>query len=332
MKKIKVLQYGMGPLGQKITHYLLRKQGLRIVGAVDIDPEKAGKDLGALSRVGRHLGVTVSDNADAVLAATKPDVVLLTTVSDLKRIEPQIAGILRHRASIVSTCEELSYPLLTNPALSRRLDSLARKNNAAVLGTGVNPGFLMDYLPLSLTAVCRDVKTVTVYRVQDATTRRVPFQKKIGAGLSVRQFNARKRAGTLRHVGLTESMHMIASAFGWTLDQTEDIVQPVIAKRTVRSKAVIAKPGMCRGVFQLGRGIIDGTERITLHFKAALGERSPRERVVIRGTPRIDMTIKGGVHGDVATCAIAANALFAVQHAAPGLRTMRDVPAISYVE
>lgn len=329
--RIRVVQFGMGPLGQKITHFLNEKRPIEIVGAVDIDPEKVGLDLGELTGLPK-MGVRISDRADAVLKKTKPDVVVLTTVSDMKRIVPQIESILRHNVNIVSTCEELSYPFVTAPASARKLDTLARKKGVAVLGTGVNPGFLMDYLPLSLTAVCRDVKKVTVYRVQNASPRRVPFQRKIGAGLTVAQFNGKKRAGTLRHVGLTESMHMIASAFGWKLDKTKDIIQPVIARRTVKSRAITAKPGMCRGVYQVGRGSTKGKELITLHFRAALGEKNPHERVVIQGTPKIDMTIKGGVHGDVATCAITTNAVFAILNAQPGLRTMADMPAVSFVQ
>ncbi|MBN1676303.1 MAG: dihydrodipicolinate reductase [Kiritimatiellae bacterium] len=330
-KKIRVIQYGLGPLGQKITHFLLERKQLQIVGAVDIDPAKVGMDLGELSGVKKKLGVTVSNNADAVIRGSRPDVVVLTTVSDMKRIAPQIAGILKHKVNVVSTCEELSYPFLTAPAVAGKIDALARKRGVAVLGTGVNPGFLMDYLPLSLTAVCKDVKTVTVWRIQDATPRRIPFQKKIGAGLTVPQFNRKKKEGTLRHVGLTESMHMIASGFGWKLDKTMDLIQPVIATRRVKSKAITAERGMCRGVYQIGRGFMKGREVLTLHFRAALGEKNPHERTLINGKPRIDMMIKGGVHGDIATCAITTNAVFAIMKANPGLRNMADMPAVSFV-
>jgi 4-hydroxy-tetrahydrodipicolinate reductase len=188
----------------------------------------------------------------------------------------------------------------------------------------------MDILPISLTAISRNVKKITVLRYQDARFRRLPFQQKIGAGLTLEQFEQKKAAGTLRHVGLTESMHMIASRMGWTLDRTEDLISPVIAEREVSSSEIVVKPGMARGVQQIGSGYTGDEEKIRLEFRACLGEDDVQDTVIINGEPDMRFTIPGGVNGDVATCAILTNAIPIVVDAAPGLRTMADIPAVSW--
>jgi 4-hydroxy-tetrahydrodipicolinate reductase len=198
------------------------------------------------------------------------------------------------------------------------------KEAACVLGTGVNPG-LMDLLPIALTAICREVKKVTVMRHQDASHRRLPFQQKIGAGLTPEQFAAKVQDGSLRHVGLTESMHMIASRFGWTLDSTEDVIEPVIAAREVRSEEITVRPGLAAGVQQYGRGYVNGEERILLDFRATLGEEEPHDTILIKGTPPLRSTIAGGVNGDVATCAILTNAILIVLTAVSASTLMADI-------
>ncbi|NTV43846.1 MAG: hypothetical protein HGA63_11160 [Syntrophobacteraceae bacterium] len=169
---------------------------------------------------------------------------------------------------------------------------------------------------------------MTVERIQDARVRRLPFQRKIGAGLTLEEFNAKAKEGILRHVGLTESIHLIASGLGWQLDKVEDILSPVVAEKKLLAGNLAIEPGKTVGVSQIGRGFKNGKEVITLVFKAAVGESNPRERILIEGTPKIDLVISDGVNGDVATCAIMANAIPVVVEALPGLRTMADVRAL----
>jgi len=153
MKEIKIVQFGVGPIGAEVVRYALRKEGIKIVGAIDTDKNKVGKDLGELT-VGRNLGVRITDDADAVLSRTKPDVVLHSTGSYLEDVKPQLLKIINSGADLVSTCEELAYPFLRHPQLSRELDTRARKKGVTVLGTGVNPGFVMDTLLVTATGVC----------------------------------------------------------------------------------------------------------------------------------------------------------------------------------
>jgi len=331
MNTIKIIQVGLGPLGQKITKYILERRGLEIVGAVDSAPDKAGKDLGELCSIDK-LGIQISKSLDAVMGNSKPDVALLTTVSDMERITPQIEEIISCKIPVVSTCEELSFPWETSPELAKRIDETAKSHNVSVLGTGVNPGFLMDFLPIAMTGVCQDVKSIKVSRIQDASFRRIPFQKKIGAGLTLEEFENKRKSGTLRHVGLTESMHMIASKMGWKLSRTEDILTPVVAEHDIKTDVMKISEGMARGVQQIGKGYVNGEELITLEFRAAIGERNSHDTIEIKGTPDITSTIKGGVNGDIATCAVTINAIKSILNTTPGLRTMADVPVVSFFD
>lgn len=329
LEQINVVQYGLGPIGLLITKYLLERKIFKIVGAIDIDPQKVGKDLGTIAGLNKKLGVKISSDANKVLKNSRADIVVLTTASSLKTIKPQILQIISHSKNVVSTCEELVYPWLTNPKIAKEIDSAAKRKNVSVLSTGINPGFLMDFLPMAVTAVCKDVNSITVERIQNAKYRRIPFQKKIGAGLTINQFNQKVKDGTLRHVGLTESVHLIASKLGWKLDKTQDIIGPVIAAKNVSTGKIKIEKGNALGVQQTGLGIKNGKEKIKLLFRATIGEKSTKDRIIIDSVPPIDMTIKNGVNGDVATCAITINAIPVVINAKPGLRTMADIEPIS---
>jgi len=329
-KKIRVVQYGLGPIGCRSVQYLTERGHFDLVGAIDSDRQKLGVDVGDLAELPGQLGLRVTDDATNLLREVEAEVVVLTTTSSLEQIRPQVLEIVSCGKNVVSTCEELMYPWLTSPSLAKEIDFAAREQGVSVLSTGVNPGFLMDFLPLVMTGVCRDVEKVTVERIQDAQFRRLPFQKKIGAGLTEREFEERVRAGNLRHVGLTESMHLLASGLGWRLDKTEDIIEPVIASREVATANLTIEPGMALGVSQIGKGYVGSEEVITLIFRATIGEPEPRDRVLIQGTPSIDMAIEEGVNGDTATCAIIVNAIPVVIQAPAGLRTMADINPISF--
>ena len=322
MKRIKVMQVGLGPLGQKIVSYVVERSGMEIVSAVDPAADKAGKNLSELCGLNKDLGIKVSaDIKSAIKENNKPNVALLATVSSLQEMVPQVESIAKYGINVVSTCEELVFPGDTQPELAQRLDEVAQKYGISVLATGVNPGFLMDFLPIAFTAVCQEVKSIKVSRIQDASIRRIPFQKKIGAGLSPDEFEEKKKTGTLCHVGLTESIQMIASRMGWKLDKTEDILTPIMAESDVVA-----------GIQQIGKGYVNGEEKITLLFRAAIGEKNPRDTVEIKGVPEITSTIAGGINGDIATCAIIVNAIKAVMNASPGLKTMTDIPVISFFD
>ena len=272
----------------------------------------------------------MSDDAKKAIKASKPDVVVLCTSSSLKKVLPQIEAILKLKVPIVSTTEELAYPTKGNMRYARAIHQLAKKAKVAVLGTGVNPGFVMDALPITLTGVCERVEAMRVDRVQDARIRRLPFQQKIGAGLTREQFQRKVDEGSVRHVGLAESVSMIADALGWKLDRITDEIQPQIATATVSSEFLAVDPGYVCGIVQDGIGYRNGVPLITLHMEAYLGAPESFDSVEMTGSPALKMKIAGGVHGDIATASIVVNSLPKILEVAPGLHTMRDMPIPSF--
>jgi hypothetical protein len=327
---IKVLHVGLGPIGAGVVRQVASRKGFAIVGAVDIDPAKVGRDLGEVCALGRKLRVKVTSDIKATIKAVRPDVAVLCTRSSLRKVVPEFEAVLKLKVPIVSTTEELAYPVRSNAGAAKRIDAMAKRARVAVLGTGVNPGFTMDALPIALTGVCERVDRIEVARVQDARIRRLPFQQKIGAGLTREEFMARVKDGSVRHVGLAESITMIADALGWRLDKVTDEISPKIATERVSSEFLTVEPGLVCGLVQDGVGIRKGEAVIRLHMEAYLGAPASFDAVRISGNPPISMQIAGGVHGDVATAAIVVNSIPKVIQAAPGLRTMRDMVLPGY--
>jgi len=324
------MQFGLGPIGAAIVRQIVARSGFKLVGAIDVDPAKVGRDIGDVVGVNRRLGLRVQENATKALKAARPDIVVHCTSSAIKKVMPELETIVKSKASIVSTTEELAYPGYTHVRLARQIHALAKKAGVAVLSTGVNPGFAMDALPIALTAVCERVERVTVRRVQDARMRRLPFQQKIGAGLTTEQFQRKVDDGSVRHVGMTESIAMIADALGWTLDRITDEVQPKLAAVTVSSEFLAVDPGYVCGILQEGVGYRNGKPAIRLHLEAYLGAPESYDAVEIEGSPPLSMKIAGGIHGDIATASLVVNSIPKVLAAAPGLHTMRDLPLPSF--
>ena len=327
---IRVVQIGLGPIGAAVARQVASRKGFQLVGAIDIDPNKAGLDLGDVIELGRKLRVKVTTDIDQTLKATRPDVAVICTGSSLKAVMPQFEAVLKRRVAIVTTTEEAAYPGPASRRLAKRLDEAARKAKVAVLATGVNPGFTMDALPIALSAVCERVDRVEVRRVQDARIRRLPFQQKIGAGLTAAQFARKVEDGSVRHVGFAQSIQMIADALGWILDRITDDVKPVFAEKTVASELLAVDKGYVAGIIQDGAGWVKGEPKISLRLEAYLGAPESYDSVLIEGSPRIFSKIDGGVHGDVATASITVNSIPAVIGAAPGYRTMRDMRLPSF--
>jgi len=330
MPNIRVAHFGLGPIGAAVVKQVATRPGFKAVAAIDIDPAKVGRDLGDVVGLPRRLGVKVSADAARILKSSKPNVVVMCTGSSVAAVLPQIETILKSKTAIVTTTEELAYPGYTHIRQARQIHAWARKAKVAVLGTGVNPGFAMDALPIALTAVCERVDGVVVNRIQDARIRRLPFQQKIGAGLTTEQFMRKVDDGSVRHVGLTESIAMIADALGWTLDRISDDIQPKLAAVTVASEFLAVDPGYVCGIIQDGAGYRKGDTVIRLHMEAYLGAPETYDAVEIDGSPRLSMKLAGGIHGDVATASIVVNSIPHVLRASPGLHTMRDLPLPSF--
>ena len=329
MDKLKAVQYGCGPIGCNVARYAAQRPDIQIVGAIDINESLIGRDIGEVAGADKTLRVSISDQVESVLSQTKPDVVFLTTSSSLKVIYSQLEICLKAGVNVVSTCEELAYPYRKEPELSAEIDKMAKANKATVLGTGVNPGFLMDSWPLFMTGVCQEVKKIRIARVQNASTRRGPFQKKIGAGCTPKEFEEKVASGILRHVGLAESVAMVAAGLGWKLDDIIESIEPVMAETIIKTDFVSVTPGQAAGVKQIARGIRVNEDLITLEFLASVGASESYDAIYITGVPDLEMVIKGGTHGDIATAAIVVNCAHRVVAADPGLITMKDLPIAS---
>jgi 4-hydroxy-tetrahydrodipicolinate reductase len=327
---IRVLHVGLGPIGAAVARQIASRKGFRIVGAIDIDPKKIGQDVGAIIGTPRKLRVKVGVDIGKTIKVSKPDVAVLCTSSSLKGVLPELLEVIKHRVPVVTTTEEAAYPQKANRDVARRIDDAAKKAKVAVLGTGVNPGFTMDALPIALSAVCERVDRIEVWRVQDARIRRLPFQQKIGTGLTPEEFQRKVESRGVRHVGFSESIQMIGDAIGWKLDEITDDVSPKIADEPVSSEWLTVAAGQVCGIVQNGVGFVKGEAKVTLRLEAYLGAPESYDSVLIEGSPRIASKIDGGVHGDIATASIAVNSIPAVIAALPGLRTMRDMRLPSF--
>ncbi len=326
--KIRVIQYGLGPIGCAMARHVIERDGIELVGGVDVDPAKIGKDLGEVIGAVRALGLPVGRTLGEILARGKADVVLHTTNSYFDLFQSQILEVLRAGLDIVSTSEELSFPWIDHPVPAAEIDKAAKQYGKTVLGTGVNPGFLMDTLPLSLTGICQRVDRIEVRREQNASKRRGPFQAKIGSGMTVEQFQAKMAEGRMGHVGLPESVAAIFKTLGKGLVRYESSVEPVLADRPVKTDHFEVPPGRVRGLKQTARGYTCMGEFVKLVFLAALDWECDQDTVAIAGRPDLRVTLQG-TNGDLATIAIAVNAIPRVHAAAPGLVTMADLPVVT---
>ncbi len=323
---VRVIQFGLGPIGLGCANLLLDKErsGLvQLVGAIDIDPRKAGRCLGEL--LGRECALPVRNDAEGLLQEAKPDVVVHTTGSFLADVEDQLLLCAAAGAHVVSSSEELCYPYERDAEASRRIDAAAKAGGVAILGTGVNPGYAMDTLALAATGVCTSVTSVRARRVVDASLRREPLQRKVGAGLTAEQFEARRRKGGFGHIGLRESLLVVAAGLGWKLDQVEEQLGPVIAKRPVTTPFVHVAAGQVAGIAQSVVGLIDGETALSLELDMYVGASRPVDSIQVTGDPPIHMEVRGGIFGDTATMGALINAIPLVTQAAPGLRTVKDL-------
>ena len=327
--KIRVIQYGLGPIGSAVARHVTERAGLELVGGIDIDPTKVGRDVGDVIGLGRPLGFPVSPKLSDLLARTRADVAIHTTSSYFDLFKGQIVEILAAGLDVVTTAEELSFPWLAHPAEAAEIDAAAKRAGKTALGTGVNPGFLMDALPLFLTGICQRVDRIAVTRIIDASTRRGPFQAKIGSGLTVEAFQAKMAAGRMGHVGLPQSVGMVFDTLGKKLDHYLSGVEPVIASRLVETKHFTVQPGQVMGLKQVARAYTAEGEFMTLTFMAALETGEEGDTVQIFGKPDLEVKLKG-TNGDIATVAIVVNAVHRVREAPPGLVTMRDLPPVTF--
>jgi 4-hydroxy-tetrahydrodipicolinate reductase len=330
MTQIKVAQFGLGPIGIETLKLAAGKPWAQIVGGIDVDPNKIGRSLGEVAGLPELNGARIFRSLEELIAHAKPDVIFHTAVSKIRDAVAQVEPMARAGISVVSSCEELLFPALREPQLAQQLDEVCKRHGARVLGTGVNPGFVMDVLPICLTGVCRNVTAIEVQRVVDATKRRGPLQKKIGSGLAPTEFERLFAEGKAGHAGLKDSAALIAHCLAWKISELTETCRAVVADHDIKTPYVEVKEGQCCGLHQRAEAKVDGQIRLTLDLKMYLDAPNPHDACQIEGEPSLKMKLDGGVAGDAATVASLVNAAPRVLKAPPGLLLMTDISVPSW--
>jgi len=330
MTKPRAVVYGLGPIGQLIAKVALER-GIELVGAIDIDPSKVGRDVGELIGLKSSIGIRVEGDADKVLNETKPDVVLHSTGTWLDKVYPQLVKAIRVGADVVSTCETLAWPWYRYPELAELLDNYAKAHGSTVLGAGVNPGFALDVLPAVLTVTLTRLSRVRVVRSLDASRRRYSFQRKIGLGMSLSQFKEALAKGEITaHVGFAESVLLMASMMGIRLDRVEEGQEAIVADRHYETQYFKVEEGQVRGVVGHGSGFVGNNEVIRVELRACIACED-YEEVTLEGEPTVTWR-SSGTPGDPATVGVVVNLAKRIIDAKPGLITLKDLVNYSYMD
>ncbi|MDU1411738.1 MAG: 2,4-diaminopentanoate dehydrogenase [Clostridium sp.] len=333
MDKVKVVLWGFGAMGSGMAKMLLTKKGVEIVGVCDMHPERVNKSIYDILKVDREdrQDVIINGNIEEVLTERCCDICLCATDSFTKNAFPKLKYALEQKVNVISTAEEMSYPRAQNPELAEELDKIARENGVTILGTGINPGLIMDLLVVCLTGCMTDVTHVEAKRVNSLSPFGPAVMEEQGVGLKVDEFKKLVQEGTLAgHVGFSESVNMIADAIGWKVEKFEQQMEPIVTKVDRKSPYGFAAAGDVAGVNMTGQGYVDGQVKIDMihpqQIEPELEGTYTGDYITLKGTPEVNMSIKPEVNGGLGTIAMVVNMIPNVINARPGLKTMIDLP------
>jgi hypothetical protein len=330
-ERFKILQFGFGAIGKRIAEAIIKRDNLILVGVIDVNPELLGKEVELLLSINSHSVTKIhSDLAhfSNLLKSGDIDAAIIATSSSLEKIVPTINSCLEYGMDVISLCEELSYPYVRFPAISESINNMAIKYEKTVLGTGINPGYLMDLLPIVLTAPCQSVNKIEVTRCLNSARRRTSFQKKIGTGLSEVEFKESIEMGIITgHVGLIESIYLLSDALGFGLTRVDELPpEPILAKEDIETPFTMVSKGYVLGLKSEAIGLKGDDIFVTLKFHAYAGASPEYDEIRIEGFPEIVQRIEGGIMGDYGTVGMVINMIPLVIGAKPGLLTMKDLP------
>ena len=333
MDNIKVAIWGFGAMGSGIAKVLLNKRGVDITGVCDIHPERVGKSIFNVLGMdrGEKKDVVIMPNIEDVVNGKKCDICVIATDSFTKKAFPKIKYIVQQGVNVVSTAEEMSYPKAQEPELAREMDELAKKHGVSILGTGINPGLMMDLLAICLSGCMTDVESVTCKRVNSLSPFGPAVMEEQGVGLSVDSFMKGVDDGSLAgHVGFAESVGMIAEALGWNVERFEQQMKPIVTSVDRKSPYGFAAAGDVAGVNMTGQGYVEGKVRIDMYhpqqIEPEMEGTHTGDYITLKGTPEVNMAIKPEVDGGIGTIAMCVNMIPHVINARPGLKTMLDLP------
>ncbi|MGE5580768.1 MAG: 2,4-diaminopentanoate dehydrogenase [Bacillota bacterium] len=325
----RVMLWGLGAMGSGMAELLLKKDGLKVVSALEQNASKVGRDLGELLGAGRA-GVTVTSNLDDAFAA-KPDIVVIATSSFVTDVFPHITSALEHGCNVVTIAEEMAYPWAVEPDLSKKMDALAKAAGKTVLGTGINPGFVLDTLVISLTGICRDVRHIYAKRVNDLAPFGPTVMRTQGVGTTPDEFKKGIESGDIvGHVGFQQSIYMIGEALGWKIDKVVEEREPIITNIERKTRYAHVMPGNVAGCRHTARAYAGEREVIFLEHPQQICPEAEGvdtgDYITIQGDPPVNLSIKPEIPGGIGTIAAAVNMIPLVTAARPGLVTMADLP------
>jgi 4-hydroxy-tetrahydrodipicolinate reductase len=333
MRNIRVAVWGFGAMGGGITKVLLNKTGVEITGVCDLHPSRVGKSIFSLLDIprGDRADVLVSNSIDEVLPEKSADVCIVATDSFTKDVFPKLSLVLSRGINAISTAEEMSYPAAKEPALAKQIDRIAKEHGVTALGTGINPGLMMDLLAICLSGCMTSVEKVTCRRVNSLSPFGPLVMQEQGVGLTPEAFAEGVAKGELAgHVGFAESIGMISHALGWKIDEFTQQMEPILTEVDRKSPYGFASRGNVAGVNMTGQGMIDGKVKIDMihpqQIEPELGGTHTGDYITLDGTPRVDMRIQPEVDGGIGTIAMCVNMIPHVINARAGLKTMIDLP------
>ncbi len=333
MNNVKIAIWGFGAMGSGMAKMLLNKKGVEIVGVCDRDVNRVNKsifDILGLDK-GEHQEVIIKANIDEVLGEGSCDLCLCATDSFTKNAFPKLKYILEKKVNVISTAEEMAYPYANNPDLASELDKIAKENGVSILGTGINPGLIMDLLVVALTGCMADVDHIEAKRVNSLSPFGPAVMEEQGVGITQEEFNEGVKSGELAgHVGFAESVKMIGDAIGWKVDKFEQQMQPIITNVDRKAPYGFAAKGNVAGVNMTGQGYVDNVRKIDMvhpqQIEPEMEGTQTGDYITIKGIPEVNMAIQPEIEGGLGTIAMCVNMIPHVLNAAPGLKTMIDLP------
>ncbi len=330
-EKIRVLILGSGRMGAGIARLLLQKKGIELVGLYARRPERAGIDVGCLLGLDHDLGIFISNDLNAAIAQARPHIAIQATCSQLADATAELTTLLQRGVSVISTAEEMAFPTASAPDVARELRQLATAHNAALLGSGINPGFVLDLLVIALSGVCSDIRSITASRINDLSPYGHTVLATQGVGMSPQAFAQGLEDGSVvGHIGFHQSIHMIAAALGWEIDRIEESREPIISSVQRETPLISVKPGQVAGCHHKAVAYRQGRAVITLNHPQQIHPQlegiETGDSITIEGSPDIHLSGSPEIPGGEGTCALVVNMIPRVLNAAPGLHTMAELP------
>lgn len=334
MEKVRMIQWGLGAMGGGMVRLALQREGIELVGVIDRNEKRARKDVGEALELGRTLGIKVNEKPEEVIGKVEADIILIATGSFTEEVFPQIELAVKNKLNVITIAEEMAYPAAGSPDLAKKMNQLAKENGVTILGTGVNPGFILDTLIITLTGGCHEVKKIKAARVNDLSPFGPTVMRTQGVGTTPEQFKKGLEDGSIvGHIGFRESIYMIADALGWEIEKIEQEREPIVSKVYRETPHVKVEPGMVAGCRHTAKAYMNGEVVIELEHPQQihphLEGQETGDYIWIEGTPNFNVSNKPECPGGIGTISTAVNMIPQVINAEPGIKYMHELPVMA---